>query len=88
MYVGETEKFIKGVFEKALKSAPSILFIDELDNLCEARGRTEGSGDLVSEVKELMAQCRATADGFTKVLLVGATNRPSTIDEVNFFNNF
>jgi len=84
MYVGETEKRLKEVFALALKKAPCILFIDELDSLCQARSRTDSSGDLISEIKELVAQCcNAAMDGLQRVLLIGATNRPSVVDEVS-----
>jgi hypothetical protein len=38
MYVGESEKNVRDVFEKARKAQPCILFFDELDSLAPSRG--------------------------------------------------
>ena len=73
-YVGETEKEFRRVFLAAARRAPSIVFLDELECLCEGR---EQGGTLITELLELMGEC-----GQQGVWVNGATNRPHIVDEV------
>lgn len=43
-YVGESEKAVRQVFQRARASSPCIIFFDELDALCPRRGGGEGGG--------------------------------------------
>ncbi|XP_018015391.1 transitional endoplasmic reticulum ATPase [Hyalella azteca] len=80
-YVGETEQNLRSIVMRAKASAPSIVFIDELESLCGDRGRAEG-GAHVALLLDLMRSCAPTPDDpRTSVLFVGATNMPSLIDE-------
>ena len=76
-YVGETEKSIKSLFKKASMSAPSLIFMDELDNLCADREMSQGTGVVTEFLSWVQKTCR---DG--NVFVVGATNRPNSLDKV------
>jgi transitional endoplasmic reticulum ATPase len=77
-YYGEAEARLRGVFEKAAKSAPCLIFIDEIDSLVPDRGKVEGEVE-----KRLVAQMLSLMDGFAKstgVIVLAATNRPDHLD--------
>jgi transitional endoplasmic reticulum ATPase len=77
-YYGEAEARLRGVFEKAAKSAPCLVFIDEIDSLAPDRSKVEGEVE-----KRLVAQLLGLMDGFAKttgVLILAATNRPDHLD--------
>jgi len=76
---GESEKRLRDVFEQATKSAPSILFIDEIDSIAPKRGQVQGEAE-----KRLVAQLLTLMDGLeprTNLVVIAATNRPDAIDE-------
>ncbi|MDP2947534.1 MAG: CDC48 family AAA ATPase [Nanoarchaeota archaeon] len=78
-YYGESEKHIREIFEKAEKSAPSIIFIDEIDSIAPKRG--EG---IDQTEKRIVAQLLTLMDGLKsrgQVVVMAATNRPDDIDE-------
>ena len=77
-YYGEAEGRLRQVFEKAAKSAPCLIFIDEIDSLAPDRSKVEGEVE-----KRLVAQLLGLMDGFAKtqgVLVLAATNQPNHID--------
>jgi transitional endoplasmic reticulum ATPase len=77
-YYGEAEARLRELFEKAAKSAPCLLFIDEIDALVPNRAKVEGEVE-----KRLVAQLLGLMDGFTGmkgVIVLAATNRPDTLD--------
>ncbi|RLB26777.1 MAG: AAA family ATPase [Deltaproteobacteria bacterium] len=79
-YVGESERSIRKVFNRARQVAPSIIFFDELDSLVPKRGRDFGS-DVTEKV---VAQLLAEIDGVSElrdVMVIGSTNRPDLVDE-------
>ncbi len=77
-WVGESEKAIREIFKKARQTAPSVVFLDELDALAPVRGGgTDGTTDRV--VNQLLT----SLDGIernTDIVVIGATNRPDRID--------
>ena len=76
---GESEKQLREIFEQAAKSAPSILFIDEIDSIAPKRGQVTGETE-----KRLVAQLLTLMDGLeprTNLVVIAATNRPEAIDE-------
>lgn len=78
-YVGESEKHIKELFKIANEKAPSIIFIDEIDSLCGSR--TEGENESSRRVKtEFMVQMQGVGKNNDKVLVLGATNLPWSLD--------
>jgi transitional endoplasmic reticulum ATPase len=80
MYVGESERAVREVFQKAKQAAPCILFFDEIDALVPTRG----SGSADSHVTErVISQFLTEIDGveeLTGVLILAATNRPDILD--------
>jgi transitional endoplasmic reticulum ATPase len=78
-YYGESEKHIREIFEKASKTAPAIIFIDEIDSI--APKRSEGTDQTE---KRIVAQLLTLMDGLKsrgQVVVMAATNRPEDIDE-------
>ena len=76
---GESEKKLRDVFEEAGKSAPSIIFIDEIDSIAPKRTQVHGEAE-----KRLVAQLLTLMDGLharSNVVVIAATNRPDAIDE-------
>lgn len=77
-YYGEAETRLRGVFEKAAKSSPCIVFIDEIDSLAPDRAKVEGEVE-----KRVVAQLLTLMDGFAQtngVIVLAATNRPDHLD--------
>ncbi|ABA19694.1 AAA ATPase, central region [Trichormus variabilis ATCC 29413] len=77
-YYGEAEQRLRGIFEKAAKNAPCIIFIDEIDSLAPDRSAVEGEVE-----KRLVAQLLSLMDGFSHsqgVIVLAATNRPDHLD--------
>ncbi|XP_012253776.2 peroxisome assembly factor 2 isoform X1 [Athalia rosae] len=80
MYVGQSEKNVRQVFERARASAPCVIFFDELDSLAPSRGRNGDNGGVMDRV---VSQLLAEIDGIESsgsVFIIGATNRPDLID--------
>lgn len=82
MFVGVGAARVRDLFEQARKSAPCIIFIDELDALGRARGvYAPGGGH--DEKEQTLNQLLAELDGFDPsigVILLAATNRPEILD--------
>ncbi|KAL7525775.1 hypothetical protein ACHAXR_001829, partial [Thalassiosira sp. AJA248-18] len=80
-YVGESERSVRVVFERARSSSPCIIFFDELDSLCPKRGSDAGGGGGVSErvVNQLLTEMDGL-DSRRSVFVIAATNRPELID--------
>ncbi|WP_437486091.1 ATP-dependent zinc metalloprotease FtsH [Sorangium sp. So ce1014] len=82
MFVGLGAARVRELFEEARKSAPSIVFLDEID----AVGRTRGGLSALAthdEREQTLHQLLAELDGFdarTTVILMAATNRPEVLD--------
>lgn len=80
MYVGESEKNVREVFERARENLPCIVFFDELDSLAPARGKSADSSQVMDRI---VAQLLTEIDGLGKkpgVFTIGATNRPDLLD--------
>ncbi|MEE9519512.1 MAG: CDC48 family AAA ATPase, partial [bacterium] len=77
-FYGESEARMRKMFEDAEKNAPSILFIDEIDAIAPKRGEVTGEVE-----RRVVAQLLASMDGLKgrgHVIVIGATNRPDSID--------
>ncbi|DAZ93991.1 TPA: hypothetical protein N0F65_005502 [Lagenidium giganteum] len=81
-YVGESERAVRQVFQRARASSPCVVFFDELDALCPRRSNAGGdSGNGVSErvVNQLLTEMDGL-DARRNVFVIAATNRPDIID--------
>jgi cell division protease FtsH len=81
MFVGVGAARVRDLFEQALRKAPCIVFIDELDALGKARGLSPTAGH--EEREQTLNQLLVEMDGFdpsTGVLIMAATNRPEILD--------
>lgn len=83
MFVGVGAARVRDLFEQARKSAPAIVFIDELDALGAARGSAIPGIGGHDEKEQTLNQLLNELDGFDSsvgVILLGATNRPEVLD--------
>ena len=83
LYVGVGASRVRSLFKKARETAPSIIFIDEIDAIGRARSSSEGGGAQQEHDQTLNALLVAM-DGFHSddaVVVFGATNRPDTMDK-------
>lgn len=81
MFVGVGASRVRDLFEQAKKSAPAIIFIDELDAVGRRRGA--GLGAVNDEREQTLNQLLVEMDGFDErheVILLAATNRPDVLD--------
>ena len=76
-WVGDSERNIRQLFERARENRPSIVFIDEIDAIAGRRGESLGVHD--SHVNQLLAEIDGLS-GQRGVFVVGATNRPDQLD--------
>ena len=82
MFVGVGASRTRDAFATAKKSAPSILFIDEIDAIGRSRGSGMGGGH--DEREQTLNQILVEMDGFerdTQVIVLAATNRADVLDE-------
>lgn len=82
MFVGVGASRVRDLFEQGKKSAPCIIFIDEIDAVGRHRGAGLGGGH--DEREQTLNQLLVEMDGFESnegVILVAATNRPDVLDQ-------
>jgi len=75
-WVGESERNIRQLFERARANRPSIVFIDEIDAIAASRGQVETND---SHVNQLLSEIDGVS-GQRGVFVIGATNRPDQLD--------
>ena len=81
MYVGVGASRVRDLFDQAKKTAPAIIFIDEIDAVGRKRGSGLGGGH--DEKEQTLNQLLVEMDGFGKaegVIVLAATNRPDILD--------
>ena len=81
MFVGLGAARVRDLFKEAKKSAPTIVFIDEIDAVGRARGAGLGGGN--DEREQTLNQLLSEMDGFDRtdlVVVIAATNRPDVLD--------
>ena len=79
-YVGESEKGVREVFEKARANAPTVVFFDEIDSIAGERGQRMGDSGVSERV---VSQLLTELDGLEEledVVVIATTNRPDLID--------
>ena len=77
-FIGQSEENIRNIFEKAKKNSPSIIFIDELENLVSQRGISNSNLN-----DRIVNQILTYLDGIEenkKIIFIGATSNPYLID--------
>ncbi|MEK6935040.1 MAG: CDC48 family AAA ATPase [Nanoarchaeota archaeon] len=78
-WVGESEKGVRKVFEKARQAAPTIIFFDEIDAIASRRGADEGSRSGERVVNQLLTEMDGLEE-LNDVVVLAATNRPDMLD--------
>ena len=81
MFVGVGASRVRDLFQMAKKSAPAIIFIDEIDAVGRVRGGGLGGGN--DEREQTLNQILVEMDGFEpneKLIIMAATNRPDVLD--------
>jgi cell division protease FtsH len=81
VFVGVGAARVRDLFEKAKRTSPSIIFIDELDSIGRKRGAGLGGGN--DEREQTLNMLLSEMDGFEpseNVIVVAATNRPDVLD--------
>src|ERR1700733_10610518 len=78
-WVGSSEKAVRELFRRARDSAPSLVFLDEIDALAPRRGQSSDSGVTDRVVAALLTELDGI-DPLRDVVVLGATNRPDLID--------
>ena len=82
MFVGVGASRVRDLFRQAREKAPCIIFIDEIDAIGRARGKTlvQGNDERESTLNQLLVEM----DGFSGekgVIMIAATNRPDVLDQ-------
>ena len=78
-FVGVGASRVRELFKRAVATAPSVIFIDEIDAIGATRGQADGNSEREQTLNELLVRM----DGFTarnNVVVVAATNRPEVLD--------
>ncbi len=78
-YVGDSEKRIRDIFKKARKSAPTIIYFDDIDAISVGRGDSMGTQVYNSVVNQILTEM----DGIESqkgVVIIASTNRPDIMD--------
>ncbi|WP_068145236.1 AAA family ATPase [Rhodococcoides corynebacterioides] len=78
-WVGSSEKAVRELFRRARDSAPSLIFLDEVDALAPRRGQSSDSGVGDRVVAALLTELDGV-EPLRDVVVLGATNRPELID--------
>jgi len=77
-YVGESERAVRLVFQRAMSSSPCVIFFDELDALVPRRSG-EGSGGAERVVNQMLTEMDGVQSR-SQVYVIAATNRPDIVD--------
>nr|WP_232331826.1 AAA family ATPase [Nocardia puris] len=78
-WVGASERAVRELFQRARDSAPSLIFLDEVDALAPRRGQSSDSGVSDRVVAALLTELDGV-EPLRDVVVLGATNRPELID--------
>jgi len=78
-WVGESEKGVRKVFEKARQTSPCIIFFDEIDSIAHRRGISSDNEVTERVVNQLLTEMDGLQD-LHDIVIIAATNRPDMID--------
>lgn len=78
-WVGESEKAVRKIFEKARQSSPTIIFFDELDALAPRRSISSDSNVTERVVNQLLTEMDGLQE-LNDIVILAATNRPDMLD--------
>jgi SpoVK/Ycf46/Vps4 family AAA+-type ATPase len=79
MYIGESERKLRAIFDTARENAPCVLFLDEVDAIGHKRTDLRGSG-LRSVVQALLSELDGVSQNNDGVFVLAATNHPWDVD--------
>jgi SpoVK/Ycf46/Vps4 family AAA+-type ATPase len=79
MYIGESERKLRAIFDTARRNSPCVLFLDEVDAIGHKRTDLRGSG-LRSVVQALLSELDGMAEQNDGVFVLAATNHPWDVD--------
>ena len=80
MYVGESERAVRQVFQRARNSAPCVIFFDEIDALCPRRSSSSGGENSARVVNQILTEMDGLESRGQGVFVMGATNRVDILD--------
>ncbi len=79
MYIGQSERNLHDLFNMARRSAPVVVFLDEVDAIGQKRSMTRNAGTR-NVVNQLLSELDGVSDSNEGVYVVGATNQPWDVD--------
>jgi SpoVK/Ycf46/Vps4 family AAA+-type ATPase len=79
MYVGQSERNLRDVFEAARRNRPCVIFLDEIDALGQKRSQMRNNAAR-GTVNQLLSEMDGLADNNEGVFVLGATNHPWDVD--------
>ena len=78
-WVGESEKAVRKIFQKARETAPTIIFFDEIDSITPKRSSSEDNKVTERVVNQLLTELDGVEE-LRDVVIIAATNRPDIVD--------
>ncbi|WP_462319855.1 AAA family ATPase [Halochromatium sp.] len=79
-WVGESERQLRELFERARRYAPALLFIDEIDSIGASRSGAAQRAAHAGPINELLTQLDGFDDTDRPIFVLAATNRPDVLD--------
>ncbi len=79
-WVGESERAVREIFKKAKQTAPTIVFLDELDAIAPIRGLSAGDSRVSERIVDQLLTSLDGLESMKDVLVLGATNRLDMLD--------
>ena len=80
MWLGQSERHVKEIFDTARRNAPCVVFLDELDAIGQKRSNLRSSPSMRGVVNQLLSEMDGFAGGNEGVFVLGATNHPWDVD--------